>query len=416
MAKAINEAVRTEILAAKRNDPSLSARKLSSLFGLHHSTISDMFKVSESSAPKSTESIEVDGDNLTIVMPKTTIHTLEELIEHCKIDLGVWEVDRFVANKWEMGAKDAEGDIQVTPLFQIKAFLKRRKDIVATKNEIADLKKFAADQASKPLSTYVHREKGGLMLEVNIPDLHVGKLAWGEETGYGNYDVKIAVKIFERALDTLIERTKAHSFDQVLFVVGNDLLNSDDVEGRTTAGTHVTTDGRYQKTFAEVRSMKIRAIEKLRAVAPVRVVMVGGNHDWLSCWHLGDSLECYFHNYDDVTVDNSPKFRKYHQFGKVLLMMCHGHKGKRAEYGFLMATEEPKMFGNTKFREAHTGHLHGDKVNEKYGVKVRILSALCAADDWHSQNAYVGNLRSAEAFIWSAEEGLIGTAIHTEVD
>ena len=79
-----------------------------------------------------------------------------------------------------------------------------------------------------------------------------------------------------------------------------------------------------------------------------------------------------------------------------------------------MATERPEMFGATKFREAHTGHRHTDKVEEYHGVKVRILSALCPPDRWHAEHAFVGNLRRGEAFIWNKEEGLIGTASYTD--
>src|SRR6185437_7298527 len=130
----------------------------------------------------------------------------------------------------------------------------------------------------------------------------------------------------------------------------------------------------------------VRAIEKLRQIAPVKVVIVSGNHDQLSCWHLGDSLECYFHNYTDVEIDNLPRQRKYHQFGNVMVMFTHGHKGKRQDYPLLMATEQPQMFGSTKFRECHTGHNHMTKLDEQHGVRVRVLPALCAPDDWLATN------------------------------
>jgi hypothetical protein len=131
---------------------------------------------------------------------------------------------------------------------------------------------------------------------------------------------------------------------------------------------------------------------------------------------LGDSLECWFHNYADVKIDNMPRYRKYHRFGNVLLMLTHGDKGKKNEYPLLMATECSKDFGETKFREAHVGHIHQTRLEEKYGVRVRTLSALCSPDDWHAEQGYVGNLRSAEGFIWNRNEGLIGTVVYTDVD
>jgi len=144
--------------------------------------------------------------------------------------------------------------------------------------------------------------------------------------------------------------------------------------------------------------------------------MVSGNHDQFSVWHTGSSLECFFHKYTDVEIDNSPRYYKYDEFGKIMIMWTHGDKGKRKDYPLLMATEQPEMFGRTKFREIHTGHLHHDRVEEQHGIKVRTLSSLGPADRWHADKGFVGNLRSSEAFIYNKEQGLIGTIIYTDND
>lgn len=363
------------------------------------------------------ETSEVVGDKWNISLPKTRITTLEELIDYCKVDQSVWEIERFVVNKWEMGYTTGAADKKVAnqiPLFQVKATLKKRTQILAIRKEIEQLKEDAKKFARLPAPVVRAVHRSGNMLEVNIPDAHFGKLAWGVETGYENYDTKIAEQMFMRALETLLERVKNYSFDQVVFVVGNDLFNSDNIENQTTKGTTVTTDGRYHKTFYKVRRTITRCIERLREIAPVKVMMVSGNHDDLSVWHLGDSLECYFHKYADVEIENIPTHRKYHQHGKCMLMFTHGDKGKRQDYPLLMATEKPEMFGSTKFREAHTGHTHMTKMDEQHGVRVRVLPALCPPDDWHSENGFVGNLRNAEAYVWNKDEGLIAQVFYND--
>jgi hypothetical protein len=351
------------------------------------------------------------NDHWTLNLKKTRIHTLAQLIEYFEVDTQIWEVERFIANKWEMGYTTgiAETKTALTvPLYQVKATFKKKKDVEAVIKEIADLFAEAKENAPEPLPIF--REKSplsGNMLEVNIPDVHFGKLAWGEETGHENYDNKIAERIYERAVDGLVFRSRGYRFDEVVFVVGNDLLQADDTEGRTTSGTVVTTDGRYQKTFRTARRAVINAIEKLRSIAPVRVIVVPGNHDELSAWHLGESLAIWFSKYSDVTVENEPTPRKYHQFGKVGLMYCHGHKGKRTDYPLQFATERPDIWGATIFREVHCGHEHKTKMDEYHGCRVRVLPALCPPDDWHSQMGFTGNLRSAEGFVWNRDEGLI---------
>jgi len=365
--------------------------------------------------PEETSVFHGDKWDLTL---KSRIQTLPELIERFQIDTSVWEVERFIANKWEMGAADkADGQLKgivVEELFQIKATFRRRTEVIAIRKEIERLKADAKAAARIPSPVVRSIVRSGNVLEINIPDTHFGKLAWGVETGYENYDVKIAEGMFIRALETLIERSKGYKYDQVVFVVGNDLFNSDNLEDQTTRGTRVTTDGRYYKTFWKVRKTITACIERLRQIAPVRVVMVSGNHDQQSVWHLGDSLECYFHKYTDVEIDNEPTLRKYFQHGKVMLMFTHGDKGKRTDYPLLMATEKPEMFGSTKFRECHTGHTHMTKMDEQHGVRVRVLPALCPPDDWHSENGFVGNIRAAEAYVWNKDEGLVGMAFYND--
>lgn len=112
----------------------------------------------------SVEQNERKGDVWTITLPRTNIHTLEQLVEYCKIDLNEWEVERWVANKWDMGyiqhvtrtenageqTADNEGNEQspnkeeaetettpkittiekvsgAQPLYQVKAFLRRKR-------------------------------------------------------------------------------------------------------------------------------------------------------------------------------------------------------------------------------------------------------------------------------------------------
>ena len=342
------------------------------------------------------------------------VRTLEDLIEVCEIDLEAWDIERWVCNKWEMGYKDRNKEADSLPLFQIKVWLKRRVVELATRAEILDLIDSTKKEIDRHPRTTIRRlTTTGLLFEPSIPDLHIGKLAWGKETGHDNYDTKLARQAFEEALETLIQRVSHFDFERVVFPVGNDLLNADNMINTTTGGTPQNSDVRFQKTFTTARYMIVEAIERLRLLAPVDVVMVPGNHDQLSIWHLGDSLECYFHKYNDVSIDNDPRQRKYYEFGKVMLMFTHGDKGSKPDYLGVVATEQPEMWARTEFREVHCGHIHKVEVAEYHGLKVRVSPALCPPDAWHAEKHFVGNGRSAEAFVWSKDEGLISSAYYT---
>lgn len=366
-------------------------------------------------ANKPAETSEVSGSDWNISLHKSRIHTLEQLIEYFQVDTDVWFVEKFVANKWDSASRREEGGVHVEELYQVKAWLKRRSEIADAKNEIAELKKLALDAAPKPRPKLTKILPKGNVLEVDLSDHHFGKLAWSEETGHKNYDLKIATKMWWDALESILARSSNYKFDEIWFVIGNDLLNSDDTDSRTTKGTYVNSDTRYQKTFGTVRNVMIESIERLRELCnKVRVFMVSGNHDFLSVWHLGDSLEAYFHSYKDVEIDNSPRYYKYATYGAVMIMYTHGDKGKRTDYPLLMATEQPEMFGRTKYREVHCGHKHYTKLDEHHGVRVRQFTSLSPPDAWHAENAFVGNLRVAEGLIWNKDEGLIGAVYYTD--
>lgn len=366
-----------------------------------------------SASHKTLDDFSANGDSATVTrMTPERVRTLAQLLSVCDVDTSEWEVDRWQCNKWEVGSKNSSQQIVVTELYQVKAFLKRKVAVINARKELDDLKAQAKETAYK-YNVIKRGPSTGYTLEVSIPDLHVGKLAWGKETGWENYDVKEAEKVFEEGLDALIERTSAYKFDRVIFVVGNDLLHADNKQSTTTAGTPQDVDGRFQKNFVTARRLIVNAILRLRTIAPVLVPVVPGNHDTLSTWCLGDSLEMRFHDCPDVTIDNSPTLRKYVAFGSVMLMFTHGNRGKLSDYPLLMAAEQPKMFGNAVHREAHTGDKHHMKVEEYHGIRVRISPALCPPDAWHSEHHYVGSSRSAEAFVWHESEGLVGTAVYT---
>ncbi len=389
----------------------------------HFPTFKAFVEAATGSEPKEPKASEAEKYTFTentgeIFLPKTTIHTLEELLEYCKVDLSIWEVERFVVNKWEMGyatGPKTDREAKSKELYQVKATLVKRKEIVDARDEIERLKKEFKKDAPYRKRVYPKLDVlSGNMLEINVPDAHFGKMAWSKETGDRNYDTPIAAATFLRAVANLTEMAKGFNIEKILFVVGNDLLNSDDEQGRTTKGTFVSTDGRYQKTFITVRKTITEAIKGLSEIAPVEVVMVSGNHDNLGVWHLGDSLECLFANDANVTVRNEPTQRKYVRFGDVLLMLTHGDKGKREDYPLLMATERSKDFGETKYREIHTGHIHQTKLQEWHGIRVRILPSLSPPDAWHSENGFTGQQRNAEAYVWNKSHGLIAQFFHND--
>lgn len=336
------------------------------------------------------------------------IKTLDELIEKTNIDVKTWKIDRYVQNYW--GNSD-------TPHWQVKAFLSKRSldsDMSLQKDYIMKLiTEEVGDWRDLHRSQVIPQHSVGreYLLEISIPDLHLGKLAWGKESGE-DYDIDIAVNRYAWAIGSLLSRVPLDKVGKIVLPIGNDLIHVDNAENTTTAGTPQDTDGRFAKIVRTARDLIVNSIENLKHIAPVEVIVVRGNHDSTSTLLLGEVIEAWFHADPLVKVDNSPKWRKYYQYGKVGVQLTHGDKENHNELGLIFATEEPLIWATSEFRFCKLGHLHKTKklnyvsVDSHQGFQIEILPSLSGTDEWHSSKGYLSN-KQAKAFLYHGEEGEI---------
>ncbi len=359
-------------------------------------------------------SVTYDDDTGVAESLNPDVKTLDELLAICKVDLTKWEVERKVLNKWASASKDDKGKVTVTPMFQVKAFLKKRKGLDDANMILDFFKKEIACIEPKSFPE-MNRAKGKYMMEISIPDLHLGKLAWSEETGYDNYDSKEAVRLYKEAVYDLIKKAPSSNLETILLPIGNDFFNVDNHNSTTTAGTPQCEDSRWQKTFTMGCKLLTEVIEYLSGIANVDVVIVQGNHDYERSFYLGEYISAWFKKSAQVRVHNGPTLRKYIMYGKNLIGFTHGNEEKLGNLPLLMATEAKAEWASTEFREIHLGHLHTEQLKEIQGVKVRHLPSLCGTDAWHSKKGYVGNLRSAQAFLYSEDRGLEAMYYYTIV-
>ena len=355
-------------------------------------------------------------DNQKVITSDITdrVVTVEKLLEIYNIDLEIWEIEKQIVNTWEVGAKGPDGKITTTPLFQVKLWLKKKQVLFELQNVrqefLEDLKKLSPQVPSN----FRKQPQEGKLLEITVFDLHFGKVAWHEEVGE-NYNIEIATQRFNDCIDYFMDLYKGTSLDRILLPISNDFFNSDRSHpfNSTTSGTPQEEDTRWQNTFRKGRELLITNIQKLSKIAPVEVKVVPGNHDYERSFYLGDSLEGWFHNDQNVNIDNSPNPRKYFSYGKNLIGFTHGNNEKLADLPMIMAQENPTAWAMSYYREFHLGHLHHKKegrfnaTNELQGVMVRHMSSLSGTDSWHHKKGYIGARKSAEAFLWDKEKGLL---------
>lgn len=334
--------------------------------------------------------------------------TIQEPIKMVDLSKGnISKVKQY--NAW---IKNKEGEIEVKPLLSIETtYDKKASTIEFDKKLFLDEIKKYSPKTVRFYSTSQYSPTKEYALEINIPDLHIGKLAWGKETGE-DYDIKIAVERYKKAVDELLSRVNLDTIGKIILPVGNDLINVDNAGNTTTAGTAVSCDSRFGKMFQTAKELLIETIDKLAQVAPVDVIIIPGNHDTISTFTLGEVLDAWYHNTPVVTVLNTHTPRKYYQFGQNLIMYVHGHREKLNDLGIICATEQPQLWAATRYRRVHVGHFHHSKqikftdVQEYPGFTVKILNSLSANDAWHAEKGYL-SLKAAEAFLYHQEKGLV---------
>lgn len=84
-------------------------------------------KIKENDNLKNKIEIKEEYNLKEIEIKDNRIRTLDEIIKQCNVDLSIWNVDRHVINKWEVGIKDEDGHIIVEPLYQVKVWLSKIK-------------------------------------------------------------------------------------------------------------------------------------------------------------------------------------------------------------------------------------------------------------------------------------------------
>jgi hypothetical protein len=358
------------------------------------------------------------------------IRTADDLIRVLNIDATTWNVDRFQVGKSIAYRKDREvkwdvvdgkvtsghvndsGKLLLKPVFNVKVWMSRKTEEIRTNLALEDFKTLAYQFAPKAVSLKYPKLKQGMLYEIEMPDIHIGKLTWGEETGEDS-DIKIQEKIAKTVIEELLSHTQHYPIDRILFPIGHDYFNVDNQFNTTAHGTPQQEDTRWRKTFKVGWTLAADMINMCAQIAPVDVYIIPGNHDEERSYYLGEVLSALYMNSKNVCIENSPKARKYYEYGSNLIGMTHGYHEKITKLAQLMSFEVPEMWARTKHREWHTGDKHHkeDYVHKTHesdnGVVVRILRSLTTADAFHYNKGYVGALKASEAFLWNKENGLI---------
>lgn len=277
----------------------------------------------------------------------------------------LYNAEGKLVQKWVKTSKDnsAEAAKQV-----FEAFLEDLPKLPARKAESKDYRK-------------------DLLSVIPFGDPHLGMHAWGEETG-ADFDLKIAERDLCAAVDRLVNT--APDTEHCLIANLGDYFHADNMDAKTwRSGHNLDVDSRWAKVLRiGIKAMRQCIESALQKHKTVTVINAIGNHDDHSSLFLTIALGHIYEDEPRVVINDLPRAVHFHEFGKVMIAVTHGHSIKMAQLPAVAAAEEPEMWGRTRVRYGLTGHIHHDSAKEYAGMKIESFRTLAARDAYAASHGY----------------------------
>ena len=238
-------------------------------------------------------------------------------------------------------------------------------------------------------------------------DLHWGMYAWDSETGAG-YDRDEAEYRLITATEKIVARLPGEP-EMFYLTYGGDFFHMDNDQGTTTKGTRLDLDGSPAEIIISGCEMARVQIDLLRQIAPVKVILVPGNHDQYTTLALMLYLHTWYRSADDVEVILNYQPRFYTRCGDTLMGFHHGTSLKPEKMAAIMATEARELWGACKHHVFFGGHLHHERVVETGGIIYYQMPSLAGTDRWHSRMGFTTAQPAMVAYLIDHTEGITGT-------
>lgn len=255
------------------------------------------------------------------------------------------------------------------------------------------------------------RKEGRKLLVLSPADVHIGKLVSSFEGGV-EYNMQIAVNRVLEGIEGILHRARFEKINQLLLILGNDILHIDNPRRTTTSGTPQDTDGMWYENFLMAKRLYEEIIVRLCKIGcPIHVMYNPSNHDYTHGFFLCQVIESLFSGNKQLTFDVNMSHRKYFLFGKNLIGSTHGDGGKVADLPLSMATEVPHYWAESKYRYIYAHHVH-HKVSKDYQhVTVEHLRSPSESDSWHHRNQY-NSPKALEGFLHDWDFGQVSRFTH----
>lgn len=374
--------------------------------------VQDIERSSASTSPI-THGVEYKADGTAIFdriiyLQETTDLTPENILKAHGLDPVMWKIISCKNNYYQQ--QKAGGEI--LNLYQSKITVKPSETPIS----FDDMKKhfnalqavYSGNNNRIQFTNMIPDCDRNIMYEVNIADLHLGKICWSDETGE-TFNSEIAKQRFDYVIDYECKRIMdfGGKVEKIVFVWTNDFFNSDGISKATTGGTPQDTDLQWQNLFQLGCELLVSAIDKLSQLADVETFYIASNHSRQVDFYALNYLSAWFRTYDNVKINVNSSPRYYIKYGVNLIGFAHSYYEKKQNLPYLMSIERPEDWATTTYREYHLAHYHSEKTEEIGGIIFRWLPSITGSDSWHTECGYVGSVKRSYSFVYDKNRGLI---------
>lgn len=244
---------------------------------------------------------------------------------------------------------------------------------------------------------------------LSITDAHLDRLTTT------NSQLLETVNNYYKAVHNLISQaTRLTAIDEIVYVIGNDLFNSDTYFNTTTNGTQQQDNSIYSYSYEKIFEVQVKCIMMLKKYCnTLHIKFVPGNHDRTKGFYLVHALSVYFSNDNHIIFDREATNTKCYTYGNNFIGMHHGDT-KIEALPLYFATRYGEQFGKARYREIAVGDKHSKKSwfyrmklgeNEDNGVRVFMTPSLSDNSLWEKNNLYDTGIKSGICRIYDKEKG-----------
>lgn len=298
------------------------------------------------------------------------------VLEAFGYDAKKWRIKNSRSNSYQM--QGAEGVTKT--FFQFKIDVTPVTDSMSVE-DIATMFNTVEPVNIKPTLKPIETDRN---LVLSFADLHFGITKFDE---------------IEPLLDDLLNILSIKQYSKIRIEQLGDLFHSDMFTSIQTAkATLLSTDGKgvdMEKAVKDaLRFYEIIINACLDNSSDVQIFHTQGNHS--------PSLEYMFlvalqQKYPDLVIHKNIEYRTAYRIDNVGILIAHGDTAKN-KLPMLFANEFCDIWGDTKYREIHTGHYHFETVKDDSGVVQRQMGTPKPSDGYEKKNGFTMAHKKLQAF------------------